>query len=275
MDRASWTLSGLGGGGPEVLFSSDKSDTRCEGILLEEITSQIPIFTAFLLGPPRILECRYQLYSNDLSHLSQNSTNPGIAPLFILTLAAFLLQTSLILPPPLPWVNPWQVLAGLSPEPPNCPSASPMIHELPETERILLQFCLQTQTDCPWSNLWMAPKPSDPSWLLPFSSSLSPPTNSLLFLKCTLRPQYIYISSFCLDSSLLYLVNSYSSFRTQFKYHLLFRTSLIPPGRVVSFLSGVLLCFTRSFVIKGIYHFVSYLLHDMRCYDCLLHNKAA
>ena len=63
-----WTpLPGLFlGGRPEVLFSSDKSDTRCEGILLEEITSQIPIFTAFLLGPPRILECRYQLYSNDL-----------------------------------------------------------------------------------------------------------------------------------------------------------------------------------------------------------------
>ena len=102
-----------------------------------------------------------------------------------------------------------------------------------------------------------------------------PPTNSLLSLKCTLRPQYIYISSFCLDPSLLYLVNSYSSFRTQFKYHLLFRPSLIPPGRVVSFLSGVLLFFTLNFFIKGIYHFESYLLHDMWGYDCLLHNKAA
>lgn len=138
-------------GGREVLFSLDKADTRCEGILLEfllfaSITSPISIFTAFLFSAPHILECKCQGYSNYLFPFVSKNFKSRNCIFGYPGLGSPTPSSSLILLPPLPWVKPQQVLAGLSPR------------ELPEIERMLPQFCLQIQTvHC--LILRMAPKP--------------------------------------------------------------------------------------------------------------------
>lgn len=68
------------------------------------------------------------------SHLSQKIKNPEIKSFVILALTVLLFHARLIFPPPLRWAEPQPALAGFSLETADCPSASKMPHELPETE---------------------------------------------------------------------------------------------------------------------------------------------
>lgn len=239
-------------GESEVLFSLDKTDTRCEGILLEFLClSQLlpwwPIFPAFLLSHSWVQASRvFELF----------------VPICLKNLRLQELHPCLSWPqqphsPPSPTVALSQTSTSL-----GWPVSSRTSWNRTNGSTILLANPNWLSTT--WCSGW-PPNPSDSNWLLPSplsflsqraQSKLLPYQTPFCSLNVLLPSSlHIHTSSFCLDLSLLWLVNSYSSFRTQFKYHLLFRTSLTPPGRLVPFSSGFLLSFALNVVTK------SFLLH--------------